>query len=68
MALFQPKLWKNCATCNFWTGSRKTNDIHSGVRAEMNCCGECMQAKYKGLRRFATNSCLKWRRWNALAS
>ena len=68
MSLFKPKDWRNCATCQFWTGTRHTDDRHVGVRAGPIDCGSCRLAKYKGQRRFATNACIQWQQWNVLVS
>ena len=65
MGRFSARQWQNCATCQFWTGHRKVNAQHSAAETDPSTVGTCTLTGREG-RKYATNSCIGWRRWQAL--
>jgi len=66
MCRFTTSDWKNCATCRFWTGPRELNDLHTAAETEATSFGDCtLDEKHR--RHYATNSCIRWRAWTAIA-
>ena len=67
MARFSARCWKNCATCEFWTGPREFNELLDAAEVEEMAQGNC-DAEGKGARSYATTSCIRWRRWSSSTS
>jgi len=66
MCKFAPVDWKNCATCQYWTGPRALTDLHNAADVEPSSWGECtLDPQHR--RHYATNSCIRWRAWAAIA-
>jgi hypothetical protein len=57
--------WKNCGTCDFWSGSRRPDGFKSGVDVDQHAKGECM-GKWNRQPRTANQSCDGWRKWGVL--
>ena len=64
MCLFSPRDWKNCATCQFWSGPRQFVQARMACQAGPRDCGTC--ALRGDQRRYVTNSCIAWRLWDPL--
>ncbi|KPK86197.1 MAG: hypothetical protein AMJ81_01750 [Phycisphaerae bacterium SM23_33] len=65
MAKYSPNIWQNCATCEFWVGPRRPDE--SGATAEVDeaAQGKCI-LRGAHAEKYATNTCVGWRRWTAL--
>ena len=58
-------VWKNCATCDCWSGPRKTNGDLNGVTVDSSAVGQC-GGFWKGSRKFGNNKCPEWKQWATL--
>jgi len=61
--------WKNCVTCECWTGSRNISE--SGDRVEYSGDqeeGVCMGGGWNRTQKTAMSSCGQWRKWSLLSS
>ena len=65
MAKYSTTMWRNCATCEFWQGPRDVNEPMHASEVDERACGPC-KLVYKNAKRYATNSCARWRGWMAL--
>ncbi len=65
MCRFNARQWKNCATCQFWIGPRTLDQLQQAAEADQMAQGSCALQK-RPLRKYATNSCIGWRKWAAL--
>ncbi|MFC1483225.1 hypothetical protein ACFL56_03085 [Candidatus Margulisiibacteriota bacterium] len=57
--------WKNCSTCNYWSGTRVPDSYKKGVNVDSNAEGKCM-GKWKNSKRKAVNQCSSWGKWSIL--
>ena len=65
MARYSGTFWKNCATCDFWTGSREAEASTHTVQIDPAARGSCtLKTKYPV--RYATNVCSAWKEWQVL--
>lgn len=63
----RPSTWKNCVTCNYWTGPRKPTTFRD--RVEFNSeqdNGECAGGGWDRSQRSAVSTCNKWVKWGVL--
>lgn len=58
--------WKNCATCDFWQGTRKLDEGGASVTVDNAAHGQC-DGFWKGSRKTGNNKCSEWRKWSHLA-
>ena len=66
-----PKSFKNCATCSYWGGDRKSESLGSyAIIASDKIMGKCLYtgsgASWRGSEKQPTASCNKWQAWAAL--
>ena len=66
MARFSARNWNNCATCEFWLGSRRFNEYMIAAETDLEARGIC-SASGRGISTYATASCVGWRKWATLA-
>jgi hypothetical protein len=57
------KTWKNCSTCEFWTGPRKPNSFRNGVDVDASAKGTCTGKTWNRMPRTATQNCSDWHPW-----
>jgi len=55
-------VWKNCATCEHWSGARKPLPGHDGVTVDSSTVGVC-NGFWKGSRKYANDKCGGWAKW-----
>ncbi len=63
------KNFKNCATCNYWGGTRQVDTFGSRVTVGSSSVkGKCLLqgGPWKGQERTASSTCNKWTAWAAL--
>ena len=66
MATLYTKVNKNCATCQFWGGERKTNFIKDKVEIKDTCKkGMCSKMRMEQLPSY--NCTTKYEKWDQLA-
>ena len=63
MARFSARCWKNCATCEYWLGPRRLNELMAAAEVAEMAQGRCEARDEKT---YAITSCIRWRRWGAL--
>ena len=64
-----PKVFKNCAVCNFWGGARELDSPGLFVIvASTGAMGKCMLPKglYHNQQRQASLNCKSWQVWPAM--
>ena len=67
MAVSMTSGHKNCATCNYWAGSRTLGrDRDRAEYAGNSVKGECAGGGHDRQQRPADGSCGKWIKWSAL--
>ena len=69
MAQTYSNLWKNCATCAYWTGARQCGNFNqSVVVGSSSDRGQCAIPKggWKGQQRAASSTCNDWGKWPVL--
>jgi len=57
--------WKNCATCAFWRGERKTNEEKTQVLVEHGKAA-CCDGFWQGARKYPNDKCPEWKKWPEL--
>lgn len=57
---------KACATCEFWSGSRKVVDFGSNCKIKKDECGSCNYPAKRGVECLGTINCQFWSKWAAL--
>ena len=67
MARYSGIFWKNCATCDLWTGPREVEEATRTVQIDPAARGVC-PSQAKNPVRYATSVCARWRQWASLAS
>lgn len=67
MARYSPNVWQNCATCEFWVGSRKADKFDFTAEVLEATRGRCTLRSSHD-EKYATSTCVGWRRWSALKS
>ena len=69
MAQQFPGTWKNCATCNYWTGKRECDRygmrVTVGSAMEKGKCG-IPRGGAKGQIKQANTQCRDWQKWSLL--
>jgi len=60
-------VWKNCATCDFWQGTRQVNAARDTVTVQGSAQGTCA-GFWKGSRKFANDKCTEWKCWRELTA
>ncbi|MFZ4725282.1 MAG: hypothetical protein ACOYMD_07510 [Paludibacter sp.] len=58
--------WKNCCTCDFWTGQRKPSYWRDRVEYESGAKGECAGGGWNRSKMEANGGCSTWRMWSVL--
>lgn len=58
-------VWKNCATCDCWTGERSVNEAGDTVSVDSSAAGICT-GFWEGSRKFGNDKCTEWKRWAEL--
>lgn len=69
MAQDYPKTFKNCATCNYWGGSRQADSFGNKVTVSSSSSkGKCFcqGSPWKGSDKQAKETCSKREHWGAL--
>jgi len=60
--------FQNCATCDFWTGSRSLNSARTRVEYDSGVEGDCLYGGKKITRKSPTSKCSNYRKWGLLKS
>ena len=59
--------WKNCVTCEFWTGPRHISEFRDRVEYRSDHeKGECVGGGWNWSHQTAMSSCGQWRKWSLL--
>ena len=58
-------VWKNCATCEHWSGVRKALPTHDGVAVDSSMVGVC-SGFWKGSRKYGNDKCGGWAKWSQI--
>ncbi len=58
-------VWKNCATCDCWTGKRQVNAAGDTVAVDSSAVGTCT-GFWEGSRKFGNDKCTEWTPWHEL--
>lgn len=70
MSQSYPSSWKQCATCDYWGGSRTTDAFGQNVKVGSAMdYGVCMcpnNCGWKGQKKQANGSCSGYRKWGVL--
>jgi hypothetical protein len=61
-----PATWKQCATCEFWAGSRRPSHWRDRSEYESGSKGECAGGGWDRSQMTAENSCGSWKKWGIL--
>lgn len=62
------KVFKLCATCEYWAGSRETDIFRlDAIVDSISSKGKCvLEGAYKGLDKSANATCAKWQAWGVM--
>lgn len=69
MAQTYSKIFKNCATCDYWGGNRDVDTFGQRVTVDSAASkGKCLLqgGPWKGQMRQASATCSKWKLWDAM--
>jgi hypothetical protein len=58
-------VWKNCATCNHWSGVREAAEDKSAVHVDSSAIGIC-NGFWQGSRKYVNDKCSEWVMWEKL--
>ena len=62
-----PASWKNCGSCEFWSGARKPSTFRDQAEVEdTSFTGECVGGGCDRMQMTAMGNCTQWRKWGVL--
>ena len=59
-------VWKNCATCDCWDGTREANASGDTVTVDSSAVGRCV-GFWEGSKKFGNDKCTEWKMWRKLS-
>jgi hypothetical protein len=60
--------FKNCVTCDYWTGPRSLNSTRTRAEYDSGVDGNCLEGGRKITHKPPSATCSKWQKWGQLRS